>query len=1025
MTPRTRGLLAAAVALAVVATTGLVLRHPSAPASSPAVAAAAGFRPVGRLHVPPMDEVARLVRADGHVGPNAGPEEVAAAASDWLAGFNVAARHVNDAQALATERQVQAGAGPAGALPFTVHILAVPVQFGASERLSYQVQSADRSQCITVTNTFSGPMHGQIPYPGGSPTTTRDNETVWYPSTEPEDYTRLIFGRTGYTRPVRAGDPNVNGGHGVDLTGLTVESYFLAQSDGAVTITGTVAAWATVPHSEAYYGLDVCVPRISAVAMPDQQLGSFADLAIQAAESTKARGGEYGTYAFWKRFDENGDGVLDALWLIHGGRGQEYGGGPEGAASIWSRAADVRDYGEYPDGYVIHDNGTPDPSDDLRLGPFTLLPEDSDIGVLIEEFGHSTFELPDLYTMNSSNSVGWWAPMSAGIWGGELGGTQPVNMPLWFRQVATCHGQPCGWANPVKVLPHDTAPTTVVLGQAGTPAGGTVASGAHAGQTIYEGLQVNLPDQQVTIPNRAGTGGGAWSSAVPETGLTLERELDLTTLGQDDVPILSFDSSWLITRYWGYAYVEASTDGGKTYTTLPDTTGFFTDDNPYGLNEGYGLTGTGSGKPQFDLHLYRGQKIHLRFRYFTYQGSAGTGWWLDNLRVVAERAGASVTLLADDFETGLGAWAAQGWRAVPLTEQYPQHYLVEWRNANGFDRALRLATSTSFQDPDEWRVDRVPANVPGAVVMYRNFRYPFSGAFRDNLKDPPSYGSKYGLLVVDPNFWPTQRPSGQAFAGRLESLEAALALQAQPDYTLEVRDPATGAVQRTDSMVGRPGASRFDDAHGYYPGYRLDAEGKPTIWDEDASVVVPSRDGKTYSTRATHADRSPATEVYGQDIGNGQFYGTGDPADAGAQLGLRIEVVDAAPDGSWGAVRVYNAGVDYTLEASAPAVLPGREIVFTVRAHNFGTVAATANVSVTLPAGFTLVSGDLNPGLSVEPGQTLGELITARAPAVLPAEAPRAQAVFDDGTDRWLRSVTLGEPRRAYLPMAVTGVPLP
>ncbi len=1026
MSPRTRGLLAAVLAVTVLTATARLLRRPAEPPVPPAVAATLAARPVGRLHLPPLDEIERLARAEGERGPAAGPAEVAAATRAWLAGFNAAARHANDGQALATERQVLLGAGPAGALPFTAHVLAIPVEFAQTERLSYQVQSADRSQCITVTNTFTGPMHGQVPYPGGSPATTRDNQTVWYPSTEPADYERLIFGRTGYTQPVRAGDPNLNGGRGVDLTGLTVESYFSGQSDGAVTITGTVAAWAPIPHSQAYYGIDVCVPNISAVAMPDQQLGGFDDLAIRAVEITKARGGETGTYAFWKRFDDNNDGVVDALWLIHAGRGQEYISGSSGASAIWSRAADLRGYPGHPDGYVIHDNDNSNPADDIRLGPFTLVPEDSDIGVLIEEFGHSTFDLPDLYTMNSSNSVGWWAPMSAGIWGGELGGSRPVNMPLWFRQVATCHGEPCGWADPVKVLPHDTPPETVVLGQAGTPAGGAVVGGAYAGQTIYEGLRLDLPEQVVVIPNRAGSGGGAWSSSATSEHLTLEREVDLTALGQDDQPTLAFDSQWLITRYWGYAYVEVSTDGGKTYTTLPDSTGFFTDDNPYGLNEGYGLTGTGGGSPRFDLGAYRGQKLLLRFRYFTYQGAAGTGWWLDKLRVTSTRAGNAVpiVILAEDFETGLGAWVAEGWRAVPLTERYAHHYLVEWRNAKGFDEALRWPYSTSFQDADEWRVDRVPANVPGAVVMYRNTRYPFSGAFRDNLKDPPSYGSKYGLLVVDPNFWPTQRPSGRAFAGRLESLEAALALQAQPDYTLELRDPTTGDLQGAEPMPGRPGVARFDDAHGYYPGYRLDAEGKSTIWDEDASVVVPSRDGKTYSTRVTHADKSPAMEAYGQDIGNGHFYGTGDPADDLAQLGLRIEVVEAAPDGSWGAVRVVNAGVDYTIEASAPAVLPGREITFTARVHNFGTVAVTAKVSVTLPAGFSLVRGDLNPGFGVEPGQTLAQQIAARAPEVLPAEPPRAEAVFDDGTDRWLRHVTLGAPRRVLLPMALRGVPL-
>ncbi len=89
------------------------------------------------------------------------------------------------------------------------------------------------------------------------------------------------------------------------------------------------------------------------------------------------------------------------VWVIHAGRGQEYGGGQQAQMSIWSRATDVDADRAFPGGYVIHDNDNSNPADDLRLGPVTHVPEDSDIGVLIEEFGHSFFDLPDLYTMNS------------------------------------------------------------------------------------------------------------------------------------------------------------------------------------------------------------------------------------------------------------------------------------------------------------------------------------------------------------------------------------------------------------------------------------------------------------------------------------------------------------------------------------------------------------------------------------------------------------------------------------------------
>ncbi len=67
-----------------------------------------------------------------------------------------------------------------------------------------------------------------------------------------------------------------------------------------------------------------------------------------------------------------------------------------------------------------------------------MQPEHTDLGVLVEEFGHNFFGLPDLYTTDAQNSTGFWTEMGAGSWGGWLGGSVPVGMTLWFRQIATC-----------------------------------------------------------------------------------------------------------------------------------------------------------------------------------------------------------------------------------------------------------------------------------------------------------------------------------------------------------------------------------------------------------------------------------------------------------------------------------------------------------------------------------------------------------------------------------------------------------
>ncbi len=357
-------------------------------------------------------------------------------------------------------------------------------------------------------------------------------------------------------------------------------------------------------------------------------------------------------------------------------------------------------------------------------------------------------------------------------------------------------------------------------------------------------------------------------------------------------------------------------------------------------------------------------------------------------------------------------------RSIPSNH----HYLVEWRNGKGFDEALQYATSTNYKDADEWRVDRVPANVPGALVMYRNLKYPFSGAFVENLQDGPSIGSKYALLVVDPNFWPTKRPSGQPFSGRLESLDALLSLSSRPSFDLEVRDAASGELQATEVISAPASAERLNDAYGYYPGYYTDAEGVVKVWDEDASAVLPSRDGRTYSTRITQADRSRPHALDGTSPGGQHFYGSGNPGDDNAQLGVHVEVVDQAPDGSWGAVRVYNAGLDYFLSADRPLALPGQEVRLQVSAHNFGDRGQSLSSSVTLPAELELVQGALTWGGTVAADAEVTREIVVRAGAdLVPGTVVEVVASFDDGEGVWQRTVTVIGGRPVYLPQTLWG----
>ena len=92
----------------------------------------------------------------------------------------------------------------------------------------------------------------------------------------------------------------------------------------------------------------------------------------------------------------------------------------------------------------------------------------------------------------------------------------------------------------------------------------------------------------------------------------------------------------------------------------------------------------------------------------------------------------------------------------------------------------------------------------------------------------------------------------------------------------------------------------FTDAKTWYPGLEV-RDGSLFYRDFDASVVVPSKGDQPYSTRVVNADGTPATELYGTDMGGGHVLGTGNPGDEGKALGVKFKLVSPLP-GNLGAI---------------------------------------------------------------------------------------------------------------------------
>ncbi len=186
--------------------------------------------------------------------------------------------------------------------------------------------------------------------------------------------------------------------------------FYLENSYGQLDITTTVTRWVTLPYAKSYYGSDRAIEMI-------QHGLNILDAELDLSE-----------------FDNDGDGVLDGLAVIHQGAGQEYTGA---ANDIWSHSSVI--YGMSFDG--------------IQVRRYTIEPEllgmtgkMSTIGVICHEFGHN-LGAPDFYDTDYSGNggdysgTGLWDLMGSGAWNGSSG-DRPAHINMWQKIQL-------GWVNPI------------------------------------------------------------------------------------------------------------------------------------------------------------------------------------------------------------------------------------------------------------------------------------------------------------------------------------------------------------------------------------------------------------------------------------------------------------------------------------------------------------------------------------------------------------------------------------------------
>ena len=268
---------------------------------------------------------------------------------------------------------------------------------------------------------------------------------------------------------------NQPGGDPVLAPTGSVRDAYLENSYNLVTLQSTVLAWVTLPQSQAYYA--------------GTNTGLGADYPNSASKMVEDALALVDPLVNFGQFDNDNDGYIDAISIIHSGYGAEVNGAPTN--SIWSHK------GNLPNDWTsADDNGS---AVKVKVNTYHTEPalwgingtDITRIGVICHELGHF-FGLPDLYdtdaTGGQSAGLGAWC-MMANSWGFTGDQLRPPHFSAWCKAIL-------GWTTPFESLD----PATFILGQAETFAhSAKITRGFPPGEYLLVenrqpvGMDVNIP----------------------------------------------------------------------------------------------------------------------------------------------------------------------------------------------------------------------------------------------------------------------------------------------------------------------------------------------------------------------------------------------------------------------------------------------------------------------------------------------------------------------------------------------------
>jgi M6 family metalloprotease-like protein len=516
---------------------------------------------------------------------------------------------------------------------------------------------------------------------------------------------------------------------------MSVNNYYRDMSYNAMSCSGSVASWVNSGHALAYFGNGangLPYPYTDTI----QSAYGFIKHTLVACDAAV----DFSDPAY----DQNSDGYVDVLWVVHAGLG-----GEEGSINdIWSHSWQLTSWRSGTGKIFTTNDPRPGYAGQyMKIDKYIIMPEktrwangSSDVdligcGVFCHEFGHA-LGLPDLYDIGTptyyggpgGSGLGNWSVMAGGSWGGN-GSTnaRPVALDVWSRRFL-------GWVNPTLVTNDNLYIVNSIM-----------TTSTNSSYKLAK-LGADTTKQYWLIENRFKNGAGPISSV----------QWDLLLYGQG-LAIYHIDTTYTSSTYF------------NSNTVNCNSTDDINQNRPYGVAmEETDMTTVGYSSEMWSSALNSGEVVDVwNSNTQTSFDSNGTAYPVTYLNGTTPTTGGAHTLTAiRAIPAASAAMACSMFVAVPTgVEGQPEAVSAPSVFAlhNAWPNPARGQVNFKYQLPRAARVDIKVYNVLGQTVK----------TFDLGLQEPGYYSFKWsdanvaeGVYFIRLSATPKDNKDGSAFGGQ-------------------------------------------------------------------------------------------------------------------------------------------------------------------------------------------------------------------------------------------------------------------